>query len=50
MMDILVLFVVIYVAIIAAFVTLMLGTTSGWFINRCNKTTEKIIEKAFEEE
>lgn len=45
MLNALLLILCIYVAIIAAAVTLMVVACSGWYIDKCMKMTGKIINK-----
>lgn len=49
MLNALMLVICIYVALIAAAVTLMVIACSGWYVNKCTKMTEKMIKK-FEED
>lgn len=48
MLEALVLIFCIYVAIVAAVVTIMVIACSNWYIGKCTKMTQKIV-KMFEE-
>lgn len=49
MLNALVLIVCIYVAIVAASVTIMIVACSGWYVNKCTKMTKNMFD-VFEED